>query len=62
MGNVYATSKRTGKEYLVSIAGDTATPQELANIERYVDAVEGFGAPAIQPEEESGTGNLIDFA
>jgi hypothetical protein len=62
MGNVYATSKRTGREYLVSIAGDTATPQELANIERYVDAVEGFGAPAIQPEEESGTGNLIDFA
>lgn len=62
MGNVYATSKRTGKEYLVSIAGDTATPQELASIERYVDAVEGFGAPVIQTEEESGTGNLIDFA
>ena len=62
MGNVYADSKRTGKSYLVSVAGDTPTPQELADIERYVDAVEGFGAPVVaeQPTDELGSvGDLI---
>lgn len=61
MGNVYADSKRTGKSYLVSVAGDNPTPQELADIERYVDAVEGFGAPAAVQESPDEVGNLIDF-
>ena len=61
MGNIYATSRRTGKSYLVSVAGDSATPEEAAQIERYVDSVEGFGTPAAPAQEEAGVGNLIDF-
>ena len=61
MANVYADSKRTGKSYLVSIAGDSPTPQELADIERYVDTVEGFGAPTTVQESPDEVGNLIDF-
>ena len=57
MGNVYANSKRTGKRYLVSVAGDTPTPEELVDIERYVDSVEGFGAPVVEKESSEGVGN-----
>ena len=61
MGNVYADSKRTGKSYLVSVAGDTPTPQELADIERYVDAVEGFGAPVVAEQPTDELGNVVDL-
>jgi hypothetical protein len=62
MGVIYATSKRSGKTYPVSIAGNSPTPAEQAEINAYVDRVEGVGttqAPLV--DSESGSGNLIDF-
>lgn len=64
MGIVYATSKRTGKTYSVSVAGNAATPDEEAQINAYVDQLEGVAtAPAVMPEgqEDEGTNPLIDF-
>ena len=62
MGVVYATSKRSGKTYSVSIAGNNPTPAEQAEINSYIDQVEGVAttqAPLV--DSESGGGNLIDF-
>ena len=62
MGVVYATSKRSGKTYSVSIAGDNPTAAEQAEINSYIDQVEGVAttqAPLV--DSESGGGNLIDF-
>lgn len=62
MGVIYATSKRSGKTYSVSVAGNNPTPAEQAEINSYIDQVEGVGttqAPLV--DAESGTGNLIDF-
>ena len=62
MGVIYATSKRSGKTYSVSIAGNNPTPAEQAEINSYIDQVEGVAtteAPLV--DSESGGGNLIDF-
>ena len=64
MGIIYATSKRTGKTYSVAVAGNSATPDEEAQINAYVDQVEGFATPpAAMPEgrEDEDTNPLIDF-
>ena len=62
MGVIYATSKRSGKTYSVSIAGNNPTPAEQAEINAYIDQAEGISTtPAPLVDSESGSGNLIDF-